>query len=335
MLAVCVGLAFGLLAAELALRASGVFATYSESNYGEWRDVYGRKQAGWLRAWAPGQHVLQTAEFRYDYQINGDGVRDVEHALEAAPGVQRVVVLGDSYAEGVGAERDEAWPAVLAERLARAGASVEVLDAGVSGSDPWFEVELLRQRFLRYRPDLVILALNDSDIYDTVWWGGRERFREDGTARGRPAPRSFALYRRSHLARWLLHGLGGLERSMMSYGEPGRVSWQAQLEVVEACAAAAALCAEHSARLLVLVHPVPEGILAREVNYFDAFFAELERRGIDAVDLTPSMCAALAGLEFADYAWRVDLHYNARGYAAFAQAVEPLVLERLGGSGPR
>lgn len=47
--------------------------------------------------------------------------------------VPRIVVLGDSLTAGLGLDRDEAFPAVLARRLREAGYRCEVVNAGVSG----------------------------------------------------------------------------------------------------------------------------------------------------------------------------------------------------------
>lgn len=327
--ALTIGLASGLPAAEGALRASGVWRTYSERNFGEYSEVYGRQMKGWPLTRVPSSALeVQTAEFRFEHAINADGVRDLPRELEAEPGRRRIVVLGDSYVsyvEGVGAERHESWPAVLGDQLARDGLSVEVLSAGVSGSDPCFAYQLLRARFLRYRPDLVILSINESDICDAIWWGGLERFRSDGTTGGRPRPRSFVFYRDSHLARWSLHAFGGLDRPTVAFGPPGRKSWEAQSAWVEACAEIAGLRVEQPFEFLVLVHPTPSEIPFRQTAFFQAFFDRLAERGIAAADLTGSMRETLADVEYHDYAWPIDFHYKARGYAVFASAVAELL----------
>lgn len=331
LLALSIGLVCALAAAEATLRASGVYSTYSERNYGDYRDVLGREQEGWLHVWpANTTQELSTAEFSYTYSINADGVRDLPREPIAEPGRKRIVVLGDSFAEGVGADRHEAWPAVLGDRLESEGLSVEVLNAGVSGSDPCFAYQLLRQRFLRYRPDLVILAINDSDISDVVWWGGLERFHPDGRTRGRPRPAAFLAYRHSHLARWMLHSFFGLDRTTFAFGEPGRVNWDAQRKLVETCAAIAGLRAEHPFEFLVLVHPVPDSLRFNRTWYFNAFFDQLTERGIASVNLTAPLGEALAGVPYEEYAWPIDCHFNAYGYSVFARTVERVLRE--GGS---
>ena len=50
-----------------------------------------------------------------------------------APGPPRIVVLGDSLTAGLGIPRDQAYPAVLQQKLKEAGSPLEVVNAGVSG----------------------------------------------------------------------------------------------------------------------------------------------------------------------------------------------------------
>jgi lysophospholipase L1-like esterase len=328
-LALAIGLASGLGAAEVALRTSGVYATYSESNFGAYSEVWGRTNASWVHTWEPNVELdFTTAEFTCAYATNGDGLRDVEHPLVGDPGRWRIAVLGDSYVEGAGVSASEAWPAELGRLLERDGYPVEIFNGGVSGSDPFFEYQLLRQRLLRYAPDLVIVAINQTDQVDTLWWGGMERFGEDGRTYGRPAPPGFQAFRHSHLARWFLFTFGGLDREFLAYGSHPRLLWDMQQELLPAFDAIDALRAEHPFELLVLIHPIPCNIPWLDSGYFVDFLEALAARGIEAVDLSAPLHAELGGLPLEEYAWRIDGHFNAHGYRAFARVVESLLKVR-------
>jgi lysophospholipase L1-like esterase len=321
-LALVGGSALAVLAAEVALRISGRYSTYSERNYGQYRDVYGRTLPTWIHAREPGSSMeFRTAEFRHVYEMNSDGLRDLQRELQVQEGVQRIVVLGDSFTEGVGADRHEAWPAVLQDLLAQSGRRVEVLNAGVSASDPFFCHHLLRERMLRYAPDLVIVAINESDQIDTLWWGGMERFREDGTTVGPSAPLVVRAYGVSHLWRLVLHSFCGFDQNTMTFGNPVRRLWEAQLELIGAFEAMSALRVQQPFRLLVLTHPLPHAVAYAESGYYQAFHDRLAERGIASADLGEELRAQLAGLEADEFSWPIDKHYNARGYAAFARAV--------------
>jgi lysophospholipase L1-like esterase len=107
----------------------------------------------------------------YDYlgKSNRLGYRDLDHAVEKPPGVYRIVVLGDSIGAGLRVERREDLFAPVLEQLLRSrGVNAEVINFSVSGYNTQQEVETLKDRGLRYRPDLVLLAysLNDRERMD-------------------------------------------------------------------------------------------------------------------------------------------------------------------------
>jgi acyl-CoA thioesterase-1 len=54
-------------------------------------------------------------------------------AVPATPSVPRIVILGDSLTAGLGLPVDQAYPALLQERLKAEGSNYQVVNAGVSG----------------------------------------------------------------------------------------------------------------------------------------------------------------------------------------------------------
>jgi acyl-CoA thioesterase-1 len=73
-----------------------------------------------------------------------------------------VVFLGDSLTAGLGVNEDQAYPAVVAQRLAAAGHPVRVLNAGVSGDTSAGGLRRLRW-LLAQQPDVVVVALGSND----------------------------------------------------------------------------------------------------------------------------------------------------------------------------
>ena len=79
-----------------------------------------------------------------------------------ADGRKTVVVLGDSIAAGYGVEREQAYPALLQEKIDAAGLPFSIVDAGVSGdttADGLGRVDWLLQRKI----DVLILELGGND----------------------------------------------------------------------------------------------------------------------------------------------------------------------------
>jgi hypothetical protein len=128
-----------------------------------------------LLGWSgrPGAQGIYLDEGSAEVRISSAGVRDREHSIVKPADVWRVAVLGDSYTEALQVAEDKRFTAVI-ERLltecdAGGGRRVEVLNFGVSGFGTAQEYLLLRDRVLRYAPDVVVLAfLPGNDITDNV-----------------------------------------------------------------------------------------------------------------------------------------------------------------------
>jgi acyl-CoA thioesterase-1 len=73
-----------------------------------------------------------------------------------------VVFLGDSLTAGLGVNEDQAYPAVVAQRLAKAGHPVRLLNAGVSGDTSAGGLRRL-QWLLAQHPAIVVVGLGSND----------------------------------------------------------------------------------------------------------------------------------------------------------------------------
>ena len=85
-----------------------------------------------VRGWtldAGGAAFQRTKDYGVHVRINSKGLRDREHAYEPAPGVFRIVVLGDSFMEAYQVPLEDSLPYLLQERLAER--KVELLSAGL------------------------------------------------------------------------------------------------------------------------------------------------------------------------------------------------------------
>lgn len=103
--------------------------------------------------------------YRRHVRLNGEGFRDRERAAVPEPGRRRLLVIGDSYAFGVGIERlDDRFGEQLGARLATAtGERWEVVNASHPDVHTLQEIALLR-RMLPTDPDIVILVYVFNDI---------------------------------------------------------------------------------------------------------------------------------------------------------------------------
>ncbi|HZP42485.1 MAG TPA: GDSL-type esterase/lipase family protein [Candidatus Binatia bacterium] len=116
--------------------------------------------------------VLVRPEFRIPVRTNAAGFRGGPLPGPKAPGVFRIVALGDSFTWGYGVRARQAYPARLAARLDAALRArgrrrrVEVVNLGVPGAGPLDYLWHLEHTGLALHPDLVLVGLFANDVND-------------------------------------------------------------------------------------------------------------------------------------------------------------------------
>jgi hypothetical protein len=113
-----------------------------------------------LREGAEGMYEGETRNY---VRINRDGLRDREHRKSKPPGVFRIAVLGDSYAEALQIPMEQSFWWILGDDLSLdasvGGRKYEVINFGVGGYGTAQELQALRHRVWEYAPDMVLLAV--------------------------------------------------------------------------------------------------------------------------------------------------------------------------------
>lgn len=83
-----------------------------------------------------------------------------------------IITLGDSFTESFGAPHDSTYPFLLEKHIAQIDTNIEIVNGGSSGSDPFFEFNLLKVLKSRYPVYGAIFMMNQSDINDVMMRGG-------------------------------------------------------------------------------------------------------------------------------------------------------------------
>lgn len=319
-------LVLALGAGEMYLRAAGRCTTWSERSYGVYAPM-AECLPSWLSAREPNRKGwYDNREFRFALDTNSLGVRDREHPREKPAGEFRVAVLGDSFTEGVGAAFEDAWFRKLEALLnarARPGIRFSVISGAVAGSDPFYSFQMLAQRLLAWRPDLVILALGENDVVDVARRGGMERFRPDGTVRvPSPVPAEW-LFRRSRLYRYVFLGILGRNENLVDPVRFEGMEARAREELFALVPQFGDLCRKRGAAFVAVAYPQGYEVGTGEyLPKFSPLVRRLESSGERVMNLLPSFLRAVEhGVAPGDLYWPVDRHYNARGYEIFARAV--------------
>lgn len=119
------------------------------------------------------------------FATNSWGLRSRELEKRKAPGVYRIVGLGDSHMFGWGVGQDEMYLSLLERRLERTalpGRRFEVVNCAVPGYNTILEVARFEVLCAGFEPDLVLLHIVGNDLDLPLF------LRTD-----RPRPRSFLL----------------------------------------------------------------------------------------------------------------------------------------------
>jgi lysophospholipase L1-like esterase len=269
-----------------------------------------------------------TAEFDVEIATNHAGLREsADYDAAPAPGVRRVVALGDSFTFGYGVEGPESYPEVLERSLDH----TEVLNLGVPGYGVDQMLLQLRERGPDLAPEVVLVGLFEGAVFraarsfQLVY--PKPRFELDRGAleltnvpvpelgSDRP-PRAFPLQSVDLLAtrgRDLWEHLG--------YGE----AWSLTDRIVVAMQGSAAAI---GASLLVVIIPKDRAIYpsgfrqAMHLRALRLVAALLERHGVAFVDTTPALTAWAAGHPGEPLYFAGDGHWTAAGHRVAAQAIE-------------
>lgn len=117
-------------------------------------------QLGWSHR--PGQKGRLThRDFTIEIAINSQGLRDMEYPIERTE-KKRILILGDSLSWGFGVEHREC----LSEIIEKEHPDWEVINSSVSGYSTDQEYLYLRERGIRFKPDVVILLFHWNDFID-------------------------------------------------------------------------------------------------------------------------------------------------------------------------
>lgn len=157
---VFLGIFIGLFAAELAAR---VFLP-------DWGPTRAERAEFWAYddslGWAHKKNQagrFNHPDFSVQVRINSQGLRDDEYPLSRT-GKKRMLILGDSFGWGFGVEHDE----IFCEILESKHPDWEIINASVSGYGTDQEFLYLREKGIRFRPDVVLLLFSENDFLNNV-----------------------------------------------------------------------------------------------------------------------------------------------------------------------
>ena len=283
--------------------------------------------------WKNSEFENEKAEFTHFRNTNAEGLAEVP-IIKKRKGEYRILALGDSFTEGVGTAYDSTWVKAFERNIHGEDslADVEVINGGISGSDPFFEYMLLKSRLLDYKPDMVIVAINSSDVVDIITRGGNDRFQEDGTISFNRAPSWEWIYGLSYTFRLALHDVLNYSWIFLSIDEMKIQQTIASKLLIKSLNMIETLCMDAGIAVFFVIHPhqheVANGI------YYPPPFAQvvdsLANSKRNVIDLLQhyKIHGGLNESTIASYYWEIDLHHNAKGYELMGNSIAEEMLKR-------
>jgi hypothetical protein len=177
---------------------------------------------------------------------------------------------------------------------------------------------LLENCLLRYKPDLVILNLNSTDMTDTYKRGGNERYDTEGNYHVVKGPWWEFFFASSYIVRAItLHALH-YSWNLTTPGEQKLIDAKVIKQISAKVSEYLALAQKKRFTLLLVLQP-----LSGELNN-SSFISELNiAKGVRKIDLTPAFTDSVknANGNTTAFYWPMDGHFNSRGYHAEAAII--------------
>lgn len=311
---------------ETALLISGKYKTNFEKQMGYYCSHYYVQHEKRYHIWSTNPHCIEKKEFTYCRPTNAEGVGDSNWVTTITPGVKRILAIGDSFTEGDGAPYDSTYPAFLKQNLQRLGDSVYMMNAGVCGSDPFYNYIHLKEKLSAYNPDIVIQMFSSDDITtDFITRGGLERFKGNDV-QYKNAPKHELLYAISYTSR-IFYNAAGYNEFFLT---PGAIK-QMQPEIDSSFIALfndyKILCRQKGIKLVIVLRPDLPEIANDSYKYSHANIlnALISDKDITLIDLLGRYKSYIhtSGTKANEYYWKMDGHHNSKGYQMLAGVITP------------
>lgn len=313
-----------LLLAEGALRLFKVNATYPEL-IGQHRyfSPYWNDKNYWFVYQPDDTLSYSRKDFPYFRITNSLGIPERELNLADTGAVKKILCLGDSFTEGMGAPADSAWCRLLENYLnSSSDDSFVVYNAGIAGSDPVYEEHLLHGKLWNVNWTAVIFCINGTDLEDCKIRGGMERFRADSTVAYRKPPAWEPFYATSYLFRLTVNNILGYDQFFLSKTENRKLGVVATDNIRTVLFKARQELDERNIHLIVVAHPLKgEAEMKAFSNpYMDTLLSQMD--DLKPLNLLPYFADSLPDdPQYKNLYWQHDAHFKPEGYSIMAEKI--------------
>jgi lysophospholipase L1-like esterase len=311
-------LALSFALAEIICRINGKYLSYSErTGAGDYTSPFEGTNRGWTLRYKPYEkRCLVRNEFIDSFTTNEDGLKDIN--ISPRKKGKRILVIGDSFTEGVGAPPDSSYPRILATLIK--DSDTQVIDAGLGGSDIFFEYKLLQAIKAKYQPDMVVVTCNGSDILECITRSGFERFRSHDEVVYKEGPWFEPLYAHSLLVRLLVHDVFHYDFNFLKRKDYDHRFLESQVQMCTAIDSFQRYCDTNHIRFAMVFHPFFAEVGHPESYGMQKLIDHCREKNISYADMLPFLKdEGINETNWQSIYWPSDGHFKSKGYELLAQ----------------
>lgn len=300
---------------------------YNETNGDFYYESFHREDYDRYYLYSPFSLIqYETEKFNYQRKVNSIGIVNPEINIKKPYNEVRILCFGDSFTEGVGATKEtNPWPAKLQKLIQeKSNKTINIINAGISGSDLAFQYILLKEKFVDYDPDIVIVAINPVDVDEFIVRGGLERFGSKDLLRGSKSPIWEPVYASSFIFRFFMHNVLNYNYLFLSPENDQRERSIATQKVFDTLIKFQQLSQQNNFNLLFIIHPdsgkdfIHNPTITKIIH--NKIKAEMNVPTIDFMNYL-SLEKKLTKNDLQMYYWPISFHHNDDGYLEVAKAI--------------
>jgi hypothetical protein len=267
---------------------------------------------------------IDKMEFTQVQSYNSLGFSDVDFIKKKNSKEFRILCLGDSFTQGMGASaQNMAWPKQLETLLNQGDDTLQytVYNAGLSGCDPYYSYKIYEELLAEYEFDHIVLLINQSDIDDFLYRGGFSRFKENGKVEYNKAPAIESLFARSFSLRLVLKALGYNHLFIKNKEMPQQVA-VANDSLYSLCIQFEKLCNSRQHSFTVLSIPMIENFSGFQ-NQLALIEENLQKSPIHSLVFENFLRENIRSNDsIKNLYWPIDRHFTDKGYALLATYIK-------------
>jgi lysophospholipase L1-like esterase len=263
-----------------------------------------------------------------EYTYSGEYTNDLGLRGPLPKANKKVIcALGDSFTESMGAPADSTYPLLLENTINIYDSNIAVLNAGVSGNDPFFEFMLLKELAVHNQITDAIFLVNLTDVDDVMSRGGKERFLPNGSLQFRSGPWWEPIYAISHIFRLVLHKVWDYDYNLMTKDQIVLAEQNAINAITNLFSTdVIPWSINNKIRIFIVLQP-----MLSSVNDLDSRYVEMRKqlsslKNITFLDIQPRLKNTPS---IQDYYWPMDGHFNSSGYKLMAECIAEKVLKTI------